>query len=248
MVLAYSGGVDSTFLAWFAARVLGIDLIAIFVDSPFVSRHEHKLAREIAGKVGFPLEEISFEPSSIEAIRSNPPLRCYHCKRAIMTMVKGRAEELNCTFVADGTQAGDTSGYRPGRKALEELGVSSPLAEAGLDKADIRELSRLAGLPTWNRPPQSCLATRVAYNTELTEDLLTRIEAAELLLSEHGFSLVRVRVHGDLARIEVATADFHKLLDEYIREMIIQKFRDLGFVHVSLDLSGYKSGSWDTGL
>jgi uncharacterized protein len=165
-----------------------------------------------------------------------------------MTMVKSRAKELNCTFIADGTQAGDTSGYRPGRKALEELGISSPLAEAGLDKSDIRELSRLAGLPTWNMPSQSCLATRVAYNTELTEELLARIEAAELLLLELGFSLVRVRVHGELARIEVAPADFPKLIDESIRKLIVEKFKVLGFAHISLDLAGYKSGSWDKGL
>jgi uncharacterized protein len=247
-VVAYSGGVDSTFLAWFAARVLGMELFAIFVNSPFVSRREHDWAHKIALDVGFNLEEIAFDPTSIEAVRSNPPLRCYHCKRAIMTLVKRRAKELNCDFIADGTHAGDAAGYRPGRKALQELSISSPLAAAELDKADIRELSRLGGLPTWDRPSQSCLATRVAYNTDLTEELLAKIEAAESLLIELGFSFVRVRVHGNLARIEIPPEDFPKLVDERVRDRVVKELGELGFAHISLDLAGYKTGSWDKEL
>lgn len=246
IVAAYSGGVDSTFLAWFASRVLQKKLFAVFVNSPFVSRREHEWAHRVAQEVGFHLEEIIFDPTSIQSIRSNPPLRCYHCKRAIMALVKRRAGDLNCAFIADGTHAGDASGYRPGRKALEELGISSPLAEAGLNKADVRELSRRAGLPTWNRPSQSCLATRVDYNTELTEELLAKIESAESLLFELGLSLVRVRVHGKLARIEADPEDFSKLINEPVRETILTGFRRLGFIHITLDLAGYRSGSWDT--
>ena len=200
---------------------------------------------DVARKIELRVEPIFLDPSSIPLVRQNPVDRCYHCKMEVMKQIKRRAEELSCSVVVDGSHAGDRTGHRPGRRALHELGVLSPLALAGLEKHEIRELSRLAGLPTWNKPSQSCLATRFPYGTELTHERLSRVEQAEEILWDLGCEQVRVRYDGETARIEINPDAFHLILDQTTRESITLRFRQLGFIHVTLDLAGYRSGSWD---
>ena len=245
VAIAYSGGVDSTFLAWFVPQVLGKETVAVFVTSPFIGERERESARTAAGEIHVQLVELDLDPLAFSAVRENPVDRCYHCKIEVMQRVKQKASELGCSVVLDGSHAGDVRGYRPGRRALEELNILSPMASAGFEKSEIRELSRLAGLSTWNKPSLSCLATRVPYGTTLTPGLLRKIEHGEDFLWELCCRQVRVRSRGDSARIEVDPEDFPILLDPSNREAILTHFRRLGFLHVSLDLAGYRSGSWD---
>jgi uncharacterized protein len=244
--LAYSGGVDSSFLAWFIRHVLKMEFTAFLVVSPFISRREHRNALQVAEEIGMSPEEIVLDVLGVEAVRDNPAQRCYFCKTEIISRIEKRARDLKCSLLVDGTNAGDRKVHRPGHKALQELGVLSPLALAGLEKAEIRELSRLAGLSTWNKPSQSCLATRIPYGTPLTLELLSRVEQAEAILWDLGCEQVRVRVHGtDLARIEVNPEAFGILLQEEARNRVARHLRELGFLHVTLDLAGFRSGCWD---
>lgn len=248
VALAYSGGVDSSFLAWLIRHVMRKELVVFLVTSPFISQRERSGALRVAEEIGLQPEEIVLDVLSIPSVRKNPVERCYFCKREIMSRIKRRAQELECVALLDGTNAGDRKGYRPGHKALHELGVLSPLAVAGLEKAEIRELSRLAGLSTWNKPSQSCLATRIPYGTTLTREILSGVERAEAFLLDLGCKQVRVRVHGDLARIEVDSDAFPILLEGETRDGIVRRCRELGFLYVSLDLAGFRSGSWDEGM
>lgn len=244
--VAFSGGVDSTYVAWFAGRRLGKPTVLFFADSPFVSARDRSCANRTADWLGLDLEVLDLDPLQVAEVRSNSADRCYHCKKAIFERILARAAEMGCDTVADGSHAGE-SGYRPGKRALEELAVMSPLALAGLVKDDIRLLSRSAGIPNWNKPSQSCLATRAPYGTTLTGELLRRIEKAEECLFDLGCSQVRVRVHGDLARIETAQEDILLLATYTNRQEIVRRLSELGFVHVALDLAGFRSGSWDGG-
>jgi len=246
VALAYSGGVDSSFLAWFIRHVLKKELAVFLVSSSFISRREHRNALRVADEIGLKPEEIVLDVLSMPTVRENPVERCYFCKKEIMAHIKKRARELKCSALVDGTNAGDCKGYRPGHKALQELGILSPLALAGLEKAQIRELSRLAGLSTWNKPSQSCLATRIPYSTPITREILSRVEQAEAFLWDLGCEQVRVRVHGgDLARIEVNPEAFPMLLGDETRSRVVRFCRQVGFFHVSLDLAGFHSGCWD---
>lgn len=244
--IAYSGGVDSTFLAWFAGRKLTVPTVLFFVESPFISSRERADAHRIAQWLALDVEILTVDPLRDAEVRNNPVDRCYHCKRSIFGAILNRASALGCNTVADGSHAGE-SGYRPGKRALRELGVISPLALAGFVKADIRRLGKMAGLPNWDKPSQSCLATRAPYGTALTLELLGRIEDAEDFLLDLGCRQVRVRVHGDLARIETAPEDI-PLLAGSNRESIAARLSGLGFAHVALDLAGFRSGSWDKDL
>lgn len=248
LAVACSGGVDSTFLAWFVWKVLEKNTVAVFATSPFIARREREAARRTAGEIGLELVEISLDPLALAPVRDNPVDRCYHCKSEVMQRIRHTACALGCTAVLDGSHAGDLRGYRPGRKALEEQRILSPLAGGALEKAEIRELSRLAGLSTWNKPSLSCLATRVPYGTTLSSGLLLQIERAEDYLWDLGCRQVRVRSRGGTARIEVDPEDFPVLMNGMTRESIVAHFRSLGFTHVSLDMAGYRSGSWDENL
>lgn len=249
VALAYSGGVDSSFLAWFIRTVMQKELFAFFVKSPFISSREYENVLRVAGEIGLELHEIELDILGLDPVAKNPVERCYFCKKQVMTSILKRAGELKCSVLVDGTNAGDSKAYRPGQRALRELGVLSPLALSGLEKTQIRELSRLAGLSTWNKPSQSCLATRIPYGTALTLEILSRIERAEAFLCDLGFNQVRVRVHGEeLARIEVSPEDFSFFLRNVARSRIIDFFQKLGFIHVTLDLAGFRSGSWDEHL
>jgi len=246
--VAFSGGVDSTFLAWFVKEKLGKPVTAFFVNTCFISAAEREDALRIAARLGLNLEVIEFDPLESDAVRNNPIDRCYYCKREVFGRILARARERGCPVVADGSHAGDVECYRPGRKALSELGILSPLALAGFEKAEIRSLSREAGLPNWDKPSQSCLATRIPYNSPISYDILNKIEKAEDFLHELGCARVRVRCHGDLARIEALPDDFSVLLEIDNRNEIVKRFNELGFAHVTLDLAGLRSGSWDRGL
>ena len=245
VAIAYSGGTDSNFLTWYVKEVLHKQLVAVLVTTTFLAARELENARKMAAVLDLDLEEITVDPLANPQIRANPTRRCYFCKQEIMQCVKERARQRNCSAVLDGTQGDDRKAHRPGRQALEELGIQSPLAAAGLTKQEIRELSRQAGLATWNRPSQSCLATRIPYDTPISEARLAAIDRAEELLQDLGCQPVRVRVHGQLARIEVDTQCMPVLLRQEVRERVLQRFRELGFHHTTMDLAGFRSGSWD---
>lgn len=247
LAVAFSAGVDSTLLLAVAHDVLGAGALALTVASPFVPVSDVDEARDFCRGRGIESVVIDFDPLSMEAIESNPRDRCYLCKREIMGRVRAAAAEHGATAFADGTNADDISGAvdRLGLRALEELGFASPLAEAGLAKRDVRALAREMGLPVWDKPAAACLATRFPYGTRLTREGLARVERAEALLREAGFSQVRVRDHGGLARIELLPREFPRLLDGDTARAIDADLRELGFSYATLDLGGFASGSMD---
>jgi pyridinium-3,5-biscarboxylic acid mononucleotide sulfurtransferase len=245
LAIAYSGGVDSTFLVWVAQHHLGKEALAMLAVSPLLSAREAADARRVAEQLQFRLDVIEVDVCRHKTVRSNSPTRCYVCKKTLFAKMGERARALGRLRLADGTNADDLHQHRPGLEALRELDVLSPLAMAGFTKAEIRELSRLAELPNWNKPSQSCLATRIPFGVVLSSELLSRIEQAEDYLWNLGCVQVRVRIHHDLARIEVSAEDFPRLLEPGRRVRTLEHFRNLGFRRVTLDLAGYCSGSMD---
>jgi uncharacterized protein len=242
-VIAYSGGVDSTFLSKIAFDVLGDRTLAVTVKSEVHPQWEFEEAVELAKEIGFKHETISAEALSIPKFSDNPPDRCYYCKKEILIKLKEFARERGFRHVIEGTNSDDQGGHRPGMKALAETGVRSPLKEAKLAKADIRELSKRFGLPTWDKPSYACLASRFPYGIRITEEKLTAVDKAETLLRGFGIRQLRVRHHDQIARIEVAEGDMETLLQN--RERIVKKLKELGYAYVTLDLQGYRSGSMD---
>jgi uncharacterized protein len=245
LAIAYSGGVDSTFLTWFAKTVTAKEVLAVMVVSPLVCAEEPVAARRTAQQLGFTVRELCLDVTADSEVSANARTRCYSCKRLMLAHMTELARRLGYATLMDGTNAEDLRQYRPGIRALQEFGVISPLARAGLEKAAIRTLSRLCGLPTWNKPSQACLATRIPYGVMVTRELLRRIEEAEAYLRGLGCGQVRVRVHEQLARIELSPEDFPLLFGPATRKLMLQRFRELGFLHVTLDLAGYRSGSAD---
>lgn len=246
--VAFSGGVDSSLLAWFIRACLRKETFAFFAESSFISRRERRSAVHVAEEIGVPLEIIPVAPLSMPALRDNPPRRCYFCKKEVMGRIKGKALEKGCDLVVEGSHAEDSGGYRPGRQAIEEMGIVSPLAMAGLVKDEIRKISRAARLSTWNKPSQSCLATRVPYGSLLTTELLDAIDRSEELLWDLGCTQVRVRVHGDLARIEADPHSLQLIMAEGARTEVVRVLKSQGFKFVTVDLAGFRSGSWDEDL
>ncbi len=248
MAIAFSGGVDSTFLVWFATKVLLKNVLPVLMVTPLASGRECQEARETARQLELTLEELKVDVLIHDDVAGNSRNRCYACKRAMVSALSDFAKNRGYSVVLDGTNADDLSEYRPGRRAAHELGVLSPLILAGFSKPIIRELSRLVGLPNWNKPSQACLATRVPYGCGLTRELLERIERAEAFLLELGCTQVRVRVHDLMARIELYPEDFPLMFEPGIRQRLVEYFNELGFAQVSLDLAGYRSGSADVDL
>ncbi|MBN2029538.1 ATP-dependent sacrificial sulfur transferase LarE [bacterium] len=241
--IAFSGGVDSTFLLKLARDVLGDHVFAITVVTELHPEMELKEAKRIASEMGvFHIVDDSIHFTE-EKILSNPPDRCYHCKHKIFTRVKTWAEKNGINTILDGSNADDDADYRPGMRALEELGIRSPLKEAGLTKREIRSLSKQMGLSTWNKPALACLASRIPYGDRITPEKLKRIDQSETLLRRSGFGQSRVRDHGSVARIEVLPDDHPKFLDRAISKKIVQQLKALGYQYVTLDLEGYRSGS-----
>ncbi len=243
VVIGYSGGVDSTLLATAANEALGKKAISVLVESCLMPEDEIDDAVAIAEQIGLNLLRIKVNILSVDNVVKNPPKRCYYCKLAIFSELKRIAKEKGASFVVDGANVSDEGDYRPGSQAICELGVRSPFKELGWSKELIRSVSQEIGLPTWNKPSFACLASRIPYNTPLSREVLKKVENAELELKRLGFTQFRVRHHGEIARIEVCAIDMEKLLQPAIRHHIIDSFRNLGYVYVTLDLDGYRSGS-----
>ena len=251
--VAFSGGVDSTFLLQTAADVLGTEnVLAVTAVSAFTPEAESAEARAFCLERGIRQEVLRLDVLDIEGIRRNPPDRCYICKKAIFENIIRTAAEHGISHVADGSNADDQGGYRPGLRALAELGILSPLKEAGLTKQDIRDLSKERGLATWNKPAMACLASRFVYGETLDEGRLKMAERSEGYLRSLGLKQFRVRVHGEgantLARIEVLPADLEKIMKDGTRQEIAAALKKEGFAYVSLDLSGYRTGSMNETL
>ncbi len=243
LLVAFSGGTDSSLLAAIALEVLGDGCRAVLLESPLVPRQAVREARETADGLGIPLDVISVPVMEEEAFVANPPDRCYICRKISARILKNRAEELGLARVADGASTSDLGEYRPGLRASDEEGILHPFIEAGCTKQDIREMARRKGFGFWNRPSSPCLATRIPYGDRINEDTIRRIDEAEEALHGLGFTPVRVRVHGPVARIEVMPGDMERLLRE--RLIILDTLRAWGFRYVAADLAGYRSGSMD---
>ena len=243
LVVAYSGGVDSAYLAWAAHQVLGPRALAITADSESYPERHRTMAKSVAARFGLPHEIIRTHEMDRPAYRANGPDRCYHCKHELYSALTDLARARGFAAVADGNNADDRGDYRPGRKAAREFGVLSPLDAAGLTKADIRELSREAGLECWDEPASACLSSRIPYFSEVTDTKLRQIEQAETTIRGLGFRIVRVRHHGELARLELARDEMLRALEPAIADEIHTRLKALGFKFVALDLNGYRTGS-----
>ncbi len=243
VLVAYSGGVDSTFLAVTAHEVLGKNMLAVFAGSPIAPPLEEEDARAVARSFGFSFRIIDSNEMDNPEFVANPPDRCYYCKRELFGELKPIALAEGLVWVADGTNADDLTDYRPGRKASAEAGIRSPLLEAGLTKEEIRQLSRDKGLPTWDRPASPCLASRIPYGTPVTAETLNKIAQGETYLHSLGLRQLRLRHHGDIARIELDPQDTAIILKEDIRRGIVDHLKALGYKYVALDLAGYRIGS-----
>ena len=248
VVVAYSGGVDSAYLAWAAHRVLGPRALAVTADSASYPTRHREMALRIAREFAFPHEIIQTAELDRPEYRANAPDRCYHCKNELFTHLARLAGDRGFAAVVDGSNADDRGDYRPGRRAAREFGVLSPLDEAGLTKDDVRALSHEAGLPTWDQPASACLSSRIPYYSEVTADKLRVIERAEDAVRALGFRVLRVRHHGDIARLEVAPDEMPRLLDAAVAAEVDRALRALGFRFVTVDLKGYRLGSLNEGV
>jgi uncharacterized protein len=248
VIVAYSGGVDSAYLGWAATRVLGDRALCVTADSPSYPDRHRAMALETARRVGLHHEIIRTGELDRPEYRANHPDRCYHCKHELFGALTTLARARGFATVADGNNADDRGDHRPGRQAAREFGVISPLDEAGLAKAEIRALSEAAGLPYWDEPASACLSSRVPYFSEVTEAKLAAIERAEDGLRALGFSILRVRHHGEVARIELAREDMARALEPAVALAIDGVVRDAGFRFAALDLRGYRRGSLNEGI
>ncbi|MBQ9333243.1 MAG: ATP-dependent sacrificial sulfur transferase LarE [Lachnospiraceae bacterium] len=248
LAVGFSGGVDSSFLIAVAHEILGDRLIAVTGVDASIPEREVKEAKAFCEERGIRQILCTVDPLKEESFRNNSPDRCYFCKHGIFTEIKRIASENGIEYVAEGSNMDDLGDYRPGLKAVEELSVKSPLREAGMYKADIRQISNAMGLPTWSKPAYACLASRFVYGEEITEEKLHMIDRAEQFLIEHGFLEERVRMHGNVARIEVPPADIPRLASDEIRTAVYDEFRKLGFMYVALDMKGYRTGSMNVTL
>jgi len=247
-LVAFSGGVDSTFLAAVVRDLLGDRAVAVTALSPSVPQSEAAEAADLAGLLG--IRHLTIETRELDSpdYVNNTSERCFYCKDELFGRLRSLAEEMGLAYVLDGSNCDDEDDYRPGRRAAARHGVRSPLLEAGLSKDDIRTLSRERGLPTWDKPAMACLASRLPYGTPITEDALKQVEAAEAFLRSLGIRQLRVRHHGDVARIEVDRAGRDALLREENRQAVVERLRSLGYLYVTVDLAGFRSGSLNEGL
>lgn len=248
LAVAFSGGVDSSYLLNKAHGILGGKAFAVTVRSQVLTDEEFEETVLFCKSRGIRQEVVDVDVFAIGEFGNNPPDRCYHCKRKIFGMIKEAASRLGTDAVADGSNTDDEGDYRPGMRAVRELGILSPLKEAGLSKDDIRELSKQDGLSAWNAPSAACLASRFAYGEEITESGLRRVAGAERFIKGLGFRGIRVRVHGDLARIETAPEDMALMSEEKNREKISEELKRLGFKYVTMDMDGYRTGSMNEAL
>ena len=248
VAVAFSGGVDSTFLLKTAHDVLGDHCVAVTARSLSFPERERKEAQEFCEKEGIRQIICESEELSIDGFAKNPPNRCYICKKELFGKMKALAEKEGLTFIVEGSNLDDEGDYRPGLLAVKELGIASPLRTAGLYKADIRAISEMLGLSTYNKPSFACLSSRFVYGETITPQKLHMVDVAEQILFDLGCVQARVRIHGNLARIEVLTEDFPIILEENNRARITAELQKLGFTYITMDLTGYHTGSMNKTL
>ncbi len=246
--IAFSAGVDSTFLLKIAKEVLGSNIIAISANFHSFPQKELNEAIEFCRKEKIKHIIIEFNELDIEGFKNNPPNRCYLCKKELFKTIKETAKLNNIENIIEGSNIDDDSDYRPGMQALKELGIKSPLKEVKLTKEEIRNLSKDYNLSTAEKQSSACLSSRFAYNETITEEKLQMVDKAEQLLKDLGFHQVRVRIHNLLARIEIDENEFNKIMQKEIRQKIINDFKKFGFIYISLDLKGYRTGSMNESL
>jgi uncharacterized protein len=243
-LVAFSGGVDSTFLLRVARDVLGPDRVAAMTaTSPTYPRYEFEQSCRLAADFGIRQLVVESNELEIPGFAANDRRRCYHCKKELFALCRAKAQELGFVEILDGSNTDDLGDFRPGREAARELAVRSPLVEAGLGKEEIRNLSRRLGLPTWQKQPFACLSSRFPYGTEITPERLAQVDRCETFLRRRNFTQYRVRYHGDTARIEVAEQEIARLLEAELRREVVAAFKAAGFTYVALDLQGYRTGS-----
>jgi uncharacterized protein len=248
VIVAYSGGVDSAFLAYAAHRVLGAQALAVTADSPSYPERHRQIALAVAREFGFSHLVIHTAEMARPEYRANPANRCYYCKHELYTHLSALARDRGIPAIVDGSNADDRGDYRPGRQAAREFGVRSPLDEAGLTKDEIRALSRRAGLPTWDEPASACLSSRIPYFSEVTDEKLRMIERAENVLRDLGFRICRVRHHDTIARLELGREEIARALEPDVSATIDRELRAIGYAHVTIDLRGYRLGSLNEAL
>lgn len=249
VAIAFSGGVDSTFLLKVACDTLGTDkVLALTATSPTYPAFEFEQSQQLAAQIG--AKQLAFESNELEipGFAENPPRRCYHCKHELFSLFLRQADKLGYSKVLDGSNLDDLGDYRPGRDAVTELKICSPLLDAQLGKEDIRQLSKQLGLSTWNKQPFACLSSRFPYGTQITTERLQQIDRCESWLRNQGFNNYRVRYHEQIARIEVAPDEINRLLDIDLRQQLVSEFKAAGFTFVTLDLQGYRTGSMNETL
>lgn len=243
VMVAYSGGVDSAFLAATAYRVLGSRMLAVLADSPSLARRDLEQAREFARSIDMPLRVVATDELERPEYQRNDANRCFHCKDELFDVMKKLGETLGFAQIAYGMNADDTRDFRPGQRAAEEHAVLAPLADAGMTKNDVRALAKAAGYPVWDRPAAPCLSSRVEYGRTVTREVLDRVERAEECMRALGFREFRVRHHGDLARVEVARVELPHALSMEMMDAITAALKKVGYQYVTLDCTGFRSGS-----
>lgn len=248
LIVAFSAGVDSTFLAAFAATIPGLRLLVVTATSPSFPSRELEEARALAAELGLTHRVIASHELANPSYANNPENRCYHCKTELFSLLRQIADTEGYAHIVDGTNADDLKDHRPGRKAAQEKAIESPLQDIGFTKEDIRAASRQLGLKTSDKPAFSCLASRFPYGDRITIAGLKAVEQAENALRELGFEHLRVRVHGDIARIEVPPSEIARLASHEIRETVVQRLRACGYRYIAVDLQGYRRGSLNEGL
>lgn len=242
-LVAFSGGADSTLLLRLAREELGDRAVALMASSPTYPESEIRQAKELAVQMGARWVEVFSNELKIPSFAQNSPRRCYHCKKELFSLCREKADSLGLRHVVDGSNLDDTGDYRPGMDAAREMGVRSPLKEAGFTKKDVRELSQSLGLPTWDKPSMACLASRFPYGTQITSPRLEQIQKSEEFLRTLGFRQLRVRYHGEVARVELEPAEIPRFLDEGVRAKAVEFLKKAGFTYVTLDLQGYRTGA-----
>ena len=242
-IVAFSGGVDSSYLVLIAHQELQLNALAVTAESPSYPSHQREIALDLVKRYNFRHEFIASQEMEDSNYVENPSNRCYFCKHELYSRLQELARLRGFRYVIDGNNLDDTSDYRPGRRAGRELDIRSPLIEAGLNKAEIRELSRRQGLPTWNQPASACLSSRIPYGSPVTREKLRMIDQGEQMMRTLGFSQTRVRHHGDIARIEIAREEMPKALNIDVFDRLSSEFRKIGFRFVAIDVDGYRTGA-----
>lgn len=242
-IVAFSGGVDSSYLVLIAHQELQLNVLAVTAESPSYPSHQREIALDLVKRYNFRHEFIASQEMEDSNYVENPSNRCYFCKHELYSRLQELARIRGFRYVIDGNNLDDISDYRPGRRAGREHDIRSPLIEAGLNKAEIRELSRQQGLPTWNQPASACLSSRIPYGSPVTREKLRMIDEGEQMMRTLGFSQTRVRHHGDIARIEIAREEMSKALDIDVFDRLSSEFKKIGFRFVAIDVDGYRTGA-----